>query len=454
MLLVLGDSDSGKTTLVAALNEAQHFPKCYGMEFRLMEIKDTFRGDKTDLGIYIMDGDPTFLSLLKVALTPDTFPDFTVVIALSMAKPWCLLERLKFWLDKLEELIQSLEISPEDMEIYKRELAKRFAEFTEEDDFSNKSPLTKNMPTNPASEMLMTTSFKKEDSKESTITLPQNALIKNFGVPIIVVVTKTDSMGSNCKENQLMDEQFDFIQMHLRRACLNYGAALIYTSIKEKKNQFLLKSYIQHRIYGFSFSHKAYVVERDSIFIPAGWDSEQKISLLEGTLMKIKPNDNYAEVVPVQKPKNAPISEPELVAPDHQQFLAKLFQTMQREQTASPNGNADSSVLLSNQSGNLATSLLGKVTPAQNRSRGSISAQGTPGRRATITPGGVPGQQTTNDTVLTNFFENLLNKSISPQQNQKNSAAAGKNAEEKSQTSNLSVETVDVNSTSTPLKKP
>lgn len=45
------------------------------------------------------------------------------------------------------------------------------------------------------------------------------------------------------------------------------GAALFYVSAKDEKNCDLLSSYLQHRIYGFPFTHNAYVVEKDCIFM-------------------------------------------------------------------------------------------------------------------------------------------------------------------------------------------
>ncbi|VDP70754.1 unnamed protein product [Schistosoma curassoni] len=49
----------------------------------------------------------------------------------------------------------------------------------------------------------------------------ENALINNLGIPIVVVMTKADSMGALEKENQFTEEHFDFIQMHVRRFCLS-----------------------------------------------------------------------------------------------------------------------------------------------------------------------------------------------------------------------------------------
>ncbi len=64
------------------------------------------------------------------------------------------------------------------------------------------------------------------------------------------------------------DEHFDFIQLHIRKFCLNYGASLFYTSVKEDKNCDLLYKYLVHRIYGGEeFKTPALVVEKEAVFV-------------------------------------------------------------------------------------------------------------------------------------------------------------------------------------------
>ena len=87
----------------------------------------------------------------------------------------------------------------------------------------------------------------------------------------------------------------------VRKFCLQYGASLFYTSVKEDKNCDLLYKYLVHRIYHFPFKVRkagmegsnidqltlpfycqtpALVVEKDAVFIPAGWDNDKKIAIL------------------------------------------------------------------------------------------------------------------------------------------------------------------------------
>ena len=70
-----------------------------------------------------------------------------------------------------------------------------------------------------------------------------------------------------CKLYIYRDEHFDFMQQWVRRFCLQYGAGLFYTSVKEDKNCDLLYKYLTHRIYSLPFRTPALVVEKDAVLM-------------------------------------------------------------------------------------------------------------------------------------------------------------------------------------------
>ncbi len=78
---------------------------------------------------------------------------------------------------------------------------------------------------------------------------------------------QTDHISSLEKESDYRDEHFDFIQFHIRQFCIQYGAALFYTSVKEDKNCDLLYKYLVHRVYGLPFKTPALIVEKDAVFM-------------------------------------------------------------------------------------------------------------------------------------------------------------------------------------------
>ena len=66
--------------------------------------------------------------------------------------------------------------------------------------------------------------------------------------------------------------------------------------MKEKKNIDKLYKYIIHKCYGYPFTFSAALVEREGIFIPAGWDNPKRADILLENLHRIKATDNYSNV--------------------------------------------------------------------------------------------------------------------------------------------------------------
>ncbi|KAI5093820.1 cytoplasmic dynein 1 light intermediate chain 1 isoform X3 [Silurus meridionalis] len=93
--------------------------------------------------------------------------------------------------------------------------------------------------------------------------------------------------------------------------------------MKENKNIDLIYKYLIHRLYGFPFHFPAQVVEKDSVFIPSGWDNEKKIAILHENLQSVKAEDNFEDVI-VKPPVRKFVHEKEIQAEDDQVFLVKL----------------------------------------------------------------------------------------------------------------------------------
>jgi len=92
--------------------------------------------------------------------------------------------------------------------------------------------------------------------------------------------------------------------------------------VKEEKNLDLLYKYIVHKTYGFHFITPALVVEKDAVFIPAGWDNEKKIAILHENFTTVKPEDAYEDFI-VKPPVRKLVHDKELAAEDEQVFLMK-----------------------------------------------------------------------------------------------------------------------------------
>jgi len=103
----------------------------------------------------------------------------------------------------------------------------------------------------------------------------------NLGVPLIIVGCKADFFSRKWGQKSGIgtegDEKFDFLTRRLRKMCLDYGAALIYTSaVGRGANIEELQDYIYHRLYNIPLRNSAKVVGSNddfNIYIPSGHDS-------------------------------------------------------------------------------------------------------------------------------------------------------------------------------------
>ena len=118
--------------------------------------------------------------------------------------------------------------------------------------------------------------------------LGEGILKVNLGIPIIVLCNKIDIIHQSGEKAKLLQENLDFIQMHLREYALLYGATVMFTSAKSKesKNLDTLYQYVNSRLYNYSFASKPQIVEKDELFIPSGFDSLNLIrELCKGSMM-------------------------------------------------------------------------------------------------------------------------------------------------------------------------
>jgi len=394
-LLVLGDRESGKTTLLAKLQGNEDPKKGSGLEFGYIEVRDDESEEAVLLSHAVLDGDPAHANLLQFALTAENYRQTTVVVCASMARPWAVLDQLTKWLTILQDHVDQLELSADQVHQFRQETLTGWESYTEPGpDFSAGF---RSLGSPGAEEQFPLTDLSPVAGGGDE--LPGTAtLARNLGLDLVVVLTKTDSMPSLEAEHGFTDQHFDFIQQAVRRFCLTYGASLFYTSVKEDKNCDLLYKYLVHRNYQFPFSTPALVVERDAVFIPAGWDSPAKISILLENLFRFRPDQPYNEVI--RSPfagqpgrEGRQVREAEVVAEQEQDFLARIAPFLQQE---------------SHQERPLSSRLL--HSPESVLKTPERRVVGSPGvhsalKRSEFGPGKNP-----NDGAISNFFHALLNK--------------------------------------------
>ncbi|XP_044535892.1 cytoplasmic dynein 1 light intermediate chain 1 isoform X2 [Gracilinanus agilis] len=239
-----------------------------------------------------------------------------------------------------------------------------------------------------------------QEDKDDSVMLPLGAdtLTYNLGVPVLVVCTKCDAISVLEKEHDYKDEHFDFIQSHIRKFCLQYGAALIYTSVKENKNIDLVYKYIVQKLYGFPFKIPAVVVEKDAVFIPAGWDNDKKIGILHENFQTLKAEDSFEDII-TKPPVRKFVHEKEIVAEDDQVFLMKQQSQLAKQPPTAAGRPVDSSPRVPGGS---------PRTPNRAVSSNVASVSPIPAGSKKIDPNMKAGA--TSEGVLANFFNSLLSK--------------------------------------------
>ena len=119
------------------------------------------------------------------------------------------------------------------------------------------------------------------------------------------------------------------------------GASLVYTSTRQNINCNLLMEYIQNQLYEIDFASPAQVVEKESIFVPSGWDSLAKIQAdFENQRLSSNPEEPFEAVIefpPVlklhQKDSSAVAAA---TAEDDNNFLTRMYQSIVQDAKSTP----------------------------------------------------------------------------------------------------------------------
>ncbi|CAF3954621.1 unnamed protein product, partial [Rotaria magnacalcarata] len=405
-LVVLGDNESGRTTLVAKLQGNDDPKRGAGLEYHYIDIKDDDRDDTPKLGVWILDGNVACSApLLKFAIKSETIENTMLILVASMTQPWSLLSTLTKWTALIEEHVARLKIDPTRLREMHDHLQYDFQHYIEPND----APVDLVPPTTiqnaisgghiskPISSISLasaTLSSSINSDEQVVLPLADGILRKSVGIPIIIIITKCDAMSTLEKENDYNERYFEFLQYHIRKFCLEYGAALFYTSVKAKKNIDKLYKYIVHKCYGYPFTLTAAIDERDAIFIPAGWDNPKKVDILLENLHQFQSTDNYTDIFVNPADKRPPKRDDEIImAEDDQEFLSKLQLTLNR--TASPTTTDENATPMHTRTSGTSAAGNSQTSSATGRSRTQQS----------VTPGAG-----SNEGALANFFNSLINK--------------------------------------------
>ncbi len=143
-----------------------------------------------------------------------------VVIALDMSSPWSLVAALRKWLDVLATFVQS-SLDGTRLAQLQAHSKRRFASYVD--------------PSAAASAAGSSLAALTADVG-AQLELPPGALQRNLGVPIVVACCKSDCYEALERDFDFGDAAFELIERALRTVCLEYGAALCYTSAARATN--------------------------------------------------------------------------------------------------------------------------------------------------------------------------------------------------------------------------
>lgn len=226
----------------------------------------------------------------------DAMKDSLVVILLDWEQPWTFLEQLRNWLSILRELVDSSTGGAEDgkwsksraaLDEMKDRLEAYIRSYVEPSQPSSTSAANGAAPGETEALPSITNVSVSLDGSEAN-PLSEGTLTDKLGIPLVVVCTKADAIPRLERDKQFKEEQFDYIQQVLRTICMKFGAALFYTSSLRSQSIDILRSYLLHRLFSpslaaqgaFTFPYRASTTDRDTLLVPAGWDSWGKIKAL------------------------------------------------------------------------------------------------------------------------------------------------------------------------------
>ncbi|KAI8825183.1 dynein light intermediate chain-domain-containing protein [Fimicolochytrium jonesii] len=391
-LLVVGDAQAGKTTVINAIKQFKEeevtsrkkatftAPVELALSYNYMDVTDEENEDViARVGIYQLASDAAFENLMRFALSSEDLADALVVIVMDWTRPWTFVRVLGNWLSVIERHINKLlEKEPDRL----RHLQERVEAYYR--GYREPAPDVQGSTGDLSGRESTTARISAQHPVETP--LDQGVLTKNLGIPIVFVAAKSDATTALERDRGLKEEHFDFIQQTLRTLSLKYGASLFYTSTKRSDTLDNLRSYILHRLFYhpgpssgpnnqlrppptsvadtsvFQYTHRPQVVDRDTVAVPCGWDSWGKIRVLregfdcaaiaEGESPAVSPRGSgdghivpssksaeiYETVIPSPSVQESLLADPTMTIESEQTFLERHLEILQTTAASSPRG--------------------------------------------------------------------------------------------------------------------
>jgi dynein light intermediate chain 1 len=392
-ILILGDEGVGKTTLVSKLQGrkgvAEDRPLGTGMEYTYFDVKDEESEDVSErMGCFVLNGTADASYMLQLVMTPELISDALVMMVVDLSRPWLIMDSLEKWSNAIGEHLEPF-ISSDKMEALKAKRVKAFQTFVE--------TLQEGID------------GKKEGAAEEEVVLDldEGVLETNYGIPMIVVATKSDAIESLMQDQDYKQEHLDFIQLHIRRFCLKHGAALVYLGKAGKNKEPLYRSLLS-AAYEKPLNVANNISDNDAIFVPSGWDNPNKINVLTDSFQNIKVDDAYADQIKDQSSSFGGNTAANVEAEDVQEFLKKQQPLLGAKIKEAPEPAKPTPATTANPVRPRVTSAGGAGAKPSARPAARAATPGKTPSKAGAKPGGKGDGQ--NQDVLADFFNSLLQK--------------------------------------------
>ncbi|KAK4161265.1 putative dynein 1 light intermediate chain 1 [Cladorrhinum sp. PSN259] len=204
---------------------------------------------------------PSFASLLRPLLTPQSIPNTLIVILLDWSQPWKWMRQLREWVLLLRTVLISLS---EDCKEAMQEVMLSWRDRGRGGGINLDG--TTAVPVSDDSVALPVGPGEWEDG---------------LGLPLCVVSQNAEKMEYLEKQQGWKEEEFDVVLQFMRTVLLRHGASLIYTTPSTTSQ---LPSLIHSSLGIHSLLKKQplkhNVIDRDKIVVPTNWDSWGKIRVL------------------------------------------------------------------------------------------------------------------------------------------------------------------------------
>jgi dynein light intermediate chain 1, cytosolic len=224
-------------------------------------------------------------------MKPEFLENTIFAIVLDFTKPWEFLDQLAQWADVIFEINKKLFLQ---LPVAKQNKMRK--------DIENHFKFYKNPDKKKEEEFPQTQDSEAKDGEEAgaeeemreaidEMELEDGVLNVNLGVRVMIIWAKSEVISTG-ETKKYFDHRFEFIFKHLREFALRYGASLVFTSARKGTNLELLYSYLKHLFFDADFEIGPEVNNKESIFIPSGYDSPKFIQQLAPSI-----DDPYNKIV-------------------------------------------------------------------------------------------------------------------------------------------------------------